>query len=223
MQNTLCGINRHLRARDLMLEPHHPMFIEELLLSEHPEGIKALSQLTTTPIALGERLHSRWDVKPYLESAALDILQPDVCHAGGISETRRIAVMCRAYHVALAPHCPLGPIALAPRIQVDAVSASFTVQEMSLGIHYNAGLKDLTSYLRNLEVWDVREGMIDLPSRPGLGIEIDEVREGLKRRKGFGEIQVLSDPVEKSESDRVTWKPRFFCSSGQRALQLRLW
>lgn len=98
----------------------------------------------------------RWDVKSYLESAAVDILQPDVCHAGGISETRRIAVMCEAYDVALAPHFPLGPIALVVCIQVDAVSANFTIQEMSLGIHYNAGSKDLTSYLRNSEVWDVK-------------------------------------------------------------------
>src|SRR2546421_1905706 len=71
-----------------ILELHHPTFIEEPLLSEHAEGIKAPSQLSTTPIVLGGRLHSRWDVKPYLESAAVDILHPDVCHAGGISETR---------------------------------------------------------------------------------------------------------------------------------------
>jgi galactonate dehydratase len=157
-----------------MLEPYQPMFIEEPLLSEHPEGIKALSQLTTTPIALGERLHSRWDVKNYLESAAVDILQPDICHVGGISEMRRIAAMCEAYDVALAPHCPLGPIALAACIQVDAVSANFAIQEMSLGIHYNAGSKDLTSYTKNPEVWSVQNGMIDLLSGPGLGIEIDE-------------------------------------------------
>jgi galactonate dehydratase len=132
------------------------MFIEEPLLSEHPEGIKELSQLTTTPIALGERLHSRWDVKPYLESAVVDFLYLDVCHAGGISETRRIAAMCEAFDVALAPHCPLGPIALAVCIQVDVASTNSTIQEMSLGIHYNAGSKDLTSYLRNSEVWDVK-------------------------------------------------------------------
>lgn len=131
-----------------MLEPHHPMFVEEPLLSEHP-GIKAPSQLTTTPIVFGGRLHSHWDEKAYLESAAVDILQQDVCHAGGISETRRIVVICEAYDVALAPHCPVGPIALAACIQVDAISANFTIQEMSLGIHYNAGSKDLTSYLRN--------------------------------------------------------------------------
>ena len=94
------------------LEPHQPLFIEEPLLSENVDGIKALSQLTHSPIALGERLHSRWDVKPFLEAGCVDILQPDICHVGGISEMRRIAAMCEAYDVALAPHCPLGPIAL---------------------------------------------------------------------------------------------------------------
>lgn len=157
-----------------LLEPHQPMFIEEPLLSEHIEGIKALSLHTTTPIALGERLHTRWDVKPFLESAAVDILQPDVCHVGGISELRRIASMCEAYDVALAPHCPLGPLALAACVQVDACSPNFAIQEMSLGIHYNAGTEDLTSYTTNPEVWNIKDGYIDLMGGPGLGIEIDE-------------------------------------------------
>jgi galactonate dehydratase len=175
------GIDFHGRVHKPMakqlakaLEPHRPMFIEEPLLSENIEGIKALSQHTSTPIALGERLHSRWDVKPFLESAAVDILQPDVCHVGGISELRRIATMCEAYDVALAPHCPLGPIALAACVQVDACSANFAIQEMSLGIHYNAGSQDLTSYTKNPEVWNAKDGYIDLMTGPGLGIEIDE-------------------------------------------------
>jgi galactonate dehydratase len=157
-----------------LLEPHEPLFIEEPLLSEHQSGIKDLSRYTTTPIALGERLHSRWDVKPFLEAGSVDILQPDISHVGGISEMRRIATMCEAYDVALAPHCPLGPIALAANIQVDAVSANFAIQEMSLGIHYNSSGQDLTSYTKNPEVWNVHEGYINLMTGPGLGIEIDE-------------------------------------------------
>ncbi len=176
------GIDFHGRVHKPMakqlakaLEPYRPMFIEEPLLSENIEGIKALSQHASTPIALGERLHSRWGVIPFLESAAVDILQPDVYHVGGISELRRIATMCEAYDVALAPHCPLGPIALAACVQVDAYSANFAIQEMSLGIHYNAGgAQDLTSYTKNPEVWNVKDGYIDLMSGPGLGIEINE-------------------------------------------------
>lgn len=105
------GIDFHGRVHKPMakqlakaLEPHRPLFIEEPLLSEHIGGIKALAQVTSTPIALGERLHSRWDVRPFLEAGCVDILQPDVCHVGGISEMKRIAAMAEAYDVALAPY-----------------------------------------------------------------------------------------------------------------------
>ncbi|KAL3464341.1 hypothetical protein BJX64DRAFT_275840 [Aspergillus heterothallicus] len=175
------GVDFHGRVHKAMaqqlahkLVPHEPLFIEEPLLSEHPESIAALSRLVPVPIALGERLHSRWDIKPFLESASVSILQPDICHVGGISELRRIAIMAEAYDVALAPHCPLGPIALAANIQVDAVSANFAIQEMSLGIHYNAGSADIDTYIKNPEVWKVHDGLMDLMSGPGLGIEIDE-------------------------------------------------
>ena len=151
------------------LESYRPFFIEEPLLSEHPEGIKALSQLTTTPIALGERLQSRWAVKPFLESGAVDILQPDICHVGGISELHRIAAMCEAYDVAVAPHCPLGPIALAASVQVMTAIMNFAIQEMSLGIHYNHGSQDLRNYTKNPEVWDVKDGYIEAMEGPGLG------------------------------------------------------
>lgn len=177
------GIDFHGRVHQAMamqlvtkLVPHEPMFIEEPLLSEHIEGIVALSRLVSTPIALGERLYSRWDVKPFLGAGAVSILQPDICHVGGISELRRIATMAEAYDVALAPHCPLGPIALAANIHVDAVSANFAIQEMSLGIHYNAGSADITSYIKNPEVWNVKDGLIKLPTGAGLGIEMDEAQ-----------------------------------------------
>ncbi|KKY29988.1 putative mandelate racemase muconate lactonizing protein [Diaporthe ampelina] len=157
-----------------LLEPHRPLFIEEPLLSEHIGGIKSLAEQTSVPIALGERLHSRWDVKPFLEAGCVDILQPDISHVGGISEMKRIAAMAEAYDVALAPHCPLGPIALAANCQVDCSSPNFAIQEMSLGIHYNAGTQDLTSYTKNPEVWNVTDSYIDILSGPGLGIEVDE-------------------------------------------------
>ena len=151
-----------------------PLFIEEPLLSEHPEGIRQLAQITSLPIALGERLHSRWALKPFLEAACVDVLQPDVCHVGGISELRRMAAMAEAYDVAVAPHCPLGPLALAACMQVDAATPNFAIQEMSLGIHYNAGEYDLLTYLRGGDVWAVEGGYVKLMTGPGLGIEIDE-------------------------------------------------
>jgi galactonate dehydratase len=164
---------KQLAAR---LEPHAPLFIEEPLLSEHPEAIRQLSQLTTLPIALGERLYSRWDFKPFFEAGAIDIAQPDLSHAGGLSECRRIAAMAETYDVALAPHCPLGPIALAACMQLALSAANFVIQEMSLGIHYNAETHDLLTYLQNPEIFDVKDGMVETLEGVGLGIQIDEGR-----------------------------------------------
>ena len=98
-----------------------------------------------------------------------------------------MVIMCEAYDVALAPHCPLGPIALAACIQEAAVSANFAIQEMSLGFHYNVGGPDLTSYSKNPEVWNIQDGMIDLLSGPGLGNVIDEeeIREASKNAKAW--------------------------------------
>nr|POF17305.1 d-galactonate dehydratase [Quercus suber] len=166
------------------LEPHGPLFIEEPLLSEHPEGIKQLAGLTTCPIALGERLYSRWDFKRFFEDRSVDVIQPDVAHCGGISELKRIASMAEAYDVAVAPHCPLGPIALAACLQIGISTPNHTIQEMSLGIHYNvaAGEYDIHSYIRNPEVFAVKDGYVENLTGPGLGIEINEelVREVAK-------------------------------------------
>lgn len=163
------------------LEPYSPLFIEEPLLSEHPEGIKQISELTSCPIALGERLYSRWDVKRFLQDASVDVLQPDISHCGGISEIKRIAAMAEAYDVAIAPHCPLGPIALAACLQIGLCTPNHVIQEMSLGIHYNvqAGDYDINSYVTNPEVFNVQDGYVEAFKGPGLGIEVNEdlVRE----------------------------------------------
>ncbi|KAL1850086.1 hypothetical protein Plec18170_007184 [Paecilomyces lecythidis] len=158
------------------LEPHRPLFIEEPLLVEHPEALKQLSSLTTIPIAFGERLYTRWDCKPFLEQGIVDVLQPDIAHAGGISETKKIAIMAEAYDVAIAPHCPLGPIALAASIQVALSTPNFVIQEMSLGMHYNveAGEEDLNTYLVDQTVFDIEDGYVKAPTGVGLGIEINE-------------------------------------------------
>lgn len=163
------------------LEPLGLLFIEEPLLSENPEGLVQIAQLVSTPIALGERLFSRWDFKPFLASGAVDIIQPDLSHAGGISECRRIAAMAEAYDVAVAPHCPLGPLALAACLQLAGCTPNVVLQEMSLGIHYNVG-HDLLSFVSDKEVLTPDGGYLSIPSGPGLGIEIDEaaVREAGK-------------------------------------------
>ena len=130
------------------LEPYNLMFIEEPVLSEHAEALKEIANHCSTPIALGERLFSRWDFKKILSDGYVDIIQPDPSHAGGITETKKIAAMAEAYDVALALHCPLGPIALAANLQLDAVCYNAFIQEQSLGIHYNEN-NDLLDYLED--------------------------------------------------------------------------
>ena len=166
-----------------VLEPLGLLFIEEPLLSENPEGLAQLSRLISTPIALGERLHSRWDFKPFLISGAVDIIQPDLSHCGGILEARKIAAMAEAYDVAVAPHCPLGPLALASCLQLAACTPNVAIQEMSLGIHYNVG-HDLLEFVADGAVLTPIDGALPIPAGPGLGIEIDEprVREADKDR-----------------------------------------
>lgn len=166
------------------LEPLGLLFIEEPLLSENPEGLAQIAQLVSTPIALGERLYSRWDFKPFFEAGAVDIIQPDLSHAGGLSECRRIAAMAEAYDVAVAPHCPLGPLALAACLQLAATAPNVAIQEMSLGIHYNTGGHDLLNYVTNREALTPTDGYLPIPEGPGLGVEIDEaaVREADKDR-----------------------------------------
>lgn len=183
--NVGIGVDFHGRVHKPMakvlvkeLAPYKLMFIEEPVLSEHYEALKEIAPLTSTPIALGERLYSRWDFKRVLSEGYVDIVQPDPSHAGGITETRKIANMAEAYDVALALHCPLGPIALAANLQLDAVCYNAFIQEQSLGIHYNAA-NDLLDYVSNREVFDYQNGMVAIPRGPGLGIEVNEdyVRE----------------------------------------------
>ena len=163
------------------LDTYNPMFIEEPVLPENTEALREVARHTTTPIALGERLYTRWGFKGVLADGYVDIVQPDLSHAGGILETRKISAMAEAFDVAVAPHCPLGPIALAASLQLDACTPNAIIQEQSLGIHYNEG-SDLLDYLKDPAVFACERGYVAVPVEPGLGIEIDEekVREAAK-------------------------------------------
>ncbi|EJN07730.1 galactonate dehydratase [Herbaspirillum sp. YR522] len=178
--NVGIGVDFHGRVHKPMakalikeLEPYKLMFIEEPVLSENAEALREIAHITATPIALGERLYSRWDFKRILSEGYVDIIQPDVSHAGGITETRKIAAMAEAYDVAVALHCPLGPIALASCLQVDAGAYNAFIQEQSLGIHYNES-NDLLDYITDQGVFAYEDGYVKIPQGPGLGIEINE-------------------------------------------------
>ena len=155
------------------IEPYNPLFIEEPVLSEQLETMAQLRRNTHIPIATGERLYSRFDYKNLFTLGAADIIQPDVSHAGGITECKKIAAMAESWDLALAPHCPLGPIALAACLQIDAVSQNAFIQEQSQGIHYNQS-NDLTDYLSDPSGLHFSAGYVDIPQGPGLGIEINE-------------------------------------------------
>jgi len=167
-----------------VLEPLGLLFIEEPLLSENLEGLRDIAGLVSTPIALGERLYTRWEFKPVFEQGAVDIIQPDLSHAGGILEVRKIAAMAEAYDVAVAPHCPLGPLALAACLQIAACTPNHAIQEISLGIHYNTGGHDLLNFCTDKVPLTPIDGYLPVPEGPGLGVDIDEaaVREADKDR-----------------------------------------
>lgn len=155
------------------LEEFDPMFLEEPVLCEHMDEFRDVARACNIPIATGERLFSRYDFKRLLEAGGVDIIQPDLSHAGGITEVRKIAAMAEAYDVALAPHCPLGPIALAACLQVDACSYNAFIQEQSMGIHYNEFHGPL-DYILNPETFAFLDGHVEIPKLPGLGIEINK-------------------------------------------------
>ena len=163
------------------LEPYRPMFIEEPVLPENVEALREVARHTTTPIAVGERMYTRWGFKGVLTSGYVDVVQPDLSHAGGILEVRKISAMAETFDIAVAPHCPLGPIALAASLQLDACAPNAFIQEQSLGIHYNEG-SDPLDYLKDPTVFAYERGYVAVPKGPGLGIEIDEekVREATK-------------------------------------------
>ena len=154
------------------LEEFDPMFIEEPVLCENMEVFKEIAACANIPIATGERLFSKFDFKRLLAAGGVDIIQPDLSHAGGLTEVKKIAAMAESYDVALAPHCPLGPIALSACLNVDATSYNAVIQEQSIGIHYNVG-KSVLDYVENKEDFAFKDGFVGLPRLAGLGVRVN--------------------------------------------------
>ena len=154
------------------LAPFHPLFVEEPTLPEHGHRLAELAARSPIPLATGERLYHRSEFLPVLQ-AGISVVQPDLSHAGGISEVRRIAVLADTYGAVLAPHCPLGPVALAASLQVAFATPNFLIQEQSMGIHYNRGA-ELLDYLADPVPLRIVDGHIAQLQGVGLGITIDE-------------------------------------------------
>lgn len=200
------GIDFHGRIHKGMIkmlakamEPSNPFFIEEPVLAENNEALQYLQSYTSIPIATGERMFSRWDFKEVFNKGLVDIIQPDLSHAGGISEVKKIATMAECYDVAIAPHCPLGPISLAAALQIDFCSINAIIQESSMKIHYNEEA-DLLDYMKDPSVFDLKDGYISLLTGPGLGIEIDEekvIEASLKE-------STWKSPIWRNEDGSVT-------------------
>ena len=155
------------------LEPYRPLFIEEPVLAEQAEYYPRLAEMTHIPIAAGERMFSRFEFKRVFAAGGISIVQPDLSHAGGITECVKIAAMAEAYDIGLAPHCPLGPLALASCLHVDFVSRNAVLQEQSMGIHYNQGA-ELMDYVLNKDDFRFHDGYMLPPTKPGLGVEVNE-------------------------------------------------
>lgn len=163
------------------LEKYNILFIEEPVLIENEEAFKEIHSFSSIPIATGERNFTRWGFKKMISEGYVDIIQPDLSHAGGISEVRKIAAMAEAYDIALAPHCPLGPIALAACLQVDFCSINACFQEQSLGMAYNNG-NEMSKYVSDSSSLDYKDGYVKTFSKAGLGVEVNEpsIREMAK-------------------------------------------
>jgi len=177
------------------LERYDPMFYEEPVVPEKNGVLDEIARQTTVPIATGERMYSRWDFRDVLERGAIDVAQPDVSHAGGITELRKIATMAETHDVALAPHSPLGPVALAACLHVDACTQNAVVQEQI--VHQ----PDVPTYLTDESVFDHEGGYVDLPSAPGLSVDVDE---GALREAATEDAWTVP-PVRRADGSVAEW------------------
>ncbi|MFD3478716.1 MULTISPECIES: galactonate dehydratase [unclassified Streptomyces] len=165
-----------------LLAEYAPLFVEEPVLSDHMQAVPDLVNASNIPIALGERLFTRREFLAPLQ-AGVAVVQPDISHAGGISELRRIAALAEMYGAHIAPHCPLGPVALAASLQVAFTTPNFLIQEQSIGIHYNKDA-ELLDYVSDREPFRFVAGSLLRTERPGLGVDVDEAAVRAADAKG---------------------------------------
>ena len=148
------------------LAPFGLLFFEEPVPPDSPDALAKVAQARLPlRLATGERLFSKWDYKPVLSQGLVDVAQPDMCHAGGFTEVRKIAAMAEAAYIKVAPHNPNGPVATIASVHLAAAIPNFLILEMA-----QQPLRDEIQ----LHGLSIRDGYAELPRRPGLGIELDE-------------------------------------------------
>lgn len=155
------------------LEPYDPLFIDQPTLPEHSESSGRIADRTNVPISTGERLYTRYDFRSLLVEGGVSIIQPDVTHAGGITEMQKIATLADTFDTVVVPHCPLSPVAFAASLQIDFAAPNAVLQEQDLNLYdpdSSVGLR----YLENPDTFEFSEGYVERPSGDGLGIEVDE-------------------------------------------------
>ena len=149
------------------LEQFKPMFFEEPTPPDNLEALKAVRDKSPVAVSAGERLYTLKAYKDLFEMRAADYIQPDVSHAGGIMELKKIAAVSEAYYIPFAPHNPSGPVANAATLQIAACCPNFSILEiMYSDVEWRKDVSD--------EKLEYRDGYITIPDRPGLGIEINE-------------------------------------------------
>ncbi|MCZ6681458.1 MAG: galactonate dehydratase [Candidatus Poribacteria bacterium] len=176
------------------LKGMRPMFVEEPVPQENVDALKQVSDHVPFPIATGERLLTRWGFREIFEKHAVAYLQPDTSHTGGITELKKIANMGEVYYMHIMPHCAIGPVAFSASLQVDAVVPNFLIQEQ-----VDSGLGD--GLLR--EDWQVKDGHIELPTKPGLGFDIDE--KEAEQNRGIFEEELGGEHYYESDGSVADW------------------
>lgn len=201
------------------LEEFNPLFIEEPLLPFNEDDLVELKRHTHLPIATGERLFTRWDFKRLLKTGAVDIIQPDLSHAGGIWEVRKIAAMAECFDVTVAPHCPLGALAFSSCIHLDVATPNSFIQEQIVGVHNavngggleiedrietddSQGYVSCDTYIKNEKgLFEFEDGYVKLPKNPGLGPIIDEERLAAANN---GDFPLWQQPLYRMDDGTAT-------------------
>jgi galactonate dehydratase len=148
------------------IEPYHPFFYEDPILPDSMDAMALVAQNIHVPIATGERLHTIYEFEMLLQRGAVQYVRPDVCLAGGLTHSKKIAALAEAHHVGVVPHNPLSPVSTAACLQLAACIPNFSLQEYPLGEGEPPKSEIVKRSLR------LENGYLIVPDAPGIGIEL---------------------------------------------------